>query len=115
MQLISIDLIVAMPILSLTILALVAGLYVIPRSYMGLESAYARKLSLYSDSQLIISSMAASGAGYFSDSKLSSGIAEAYGANALILPMGGMTQCLPYSVCRIVYIKGRPYVLEVKP
>ena len=115
MQLISIDLIVAMPIISLAILVLFAGLYLIPRSYLGLESAYARKLSLYSDSQLIVSSINASNAGYSSDAEISAGIAEAYGANAVISPAVGGVQCLLYSVCRLIYIKGMPYVLEVKP
>ncbi len=114
LQLISIDLLAALPRLALTFAVLFTGLYLVPKSYSESEQISAERLSLYSDSQLIASSIYADNASYASALRISLGIADAYGANATLNLLKSNASCRPYAVCSIICIRSRPYLLKVK-
>lgn len=107
------DLMMAMPIVLIVLFIISAGFYGIRSSYEKSELTYSGQIVLYSDSQLIVLSIYGENAGYPQASEISSRLAEAYGLNASLSLLGNASGCKAYDVCRIVYLKGIPYLLRV--
>ncbi len=112
-QMVSLDLMIALPILSVALL-LAFGYFRTQDAYLAAygkdQNAYLR---LCYDSQAIVLLLYSAQANYTEALSIISGSSGAYGADATLgSPADG---CQDGGVCRIVLIGQKPYLLQVKP
>ncbi len=112
-QLVSLDLILALPIASVAILLLFGSFYGM-RAYLA-AAAYEDQeiLRLYYVSQVMVNVGGQSARNYASAWDSIREVAHEYGTNATLSELGAARNCPVYDVCRIIMTGSIPSFLEV--
>jgi hypothetical protein len=113
LQIISLDLMVALPIASAAILLLFSGFYS-SQSYLTNSAGGSEKLLLlYYDSQLIINLIGTTNPNYTGAMNILENASIVYGINATLSELNQTPVCIGMKVCRIVTVSSKSYILTV--
>ncbi len=114
-MIISLDLMIALPILALTLLLLFSGIYSAESGLGSLAVHQKSILQRYSGSQLIATEIARSHANLSSALSLAGYISRGLDVNASITQSTNVTLCnTGYTICRMLVIQNRSYFLVIK-
>lgn len=112
-QVISMDLIVALPILSVALLALFWNSGSAMEYVDSYATAQSRALSLYYYSQAAVSLFVSSNMTYTGAQDALGQMSHGYGINATLDSLHGGASCMPRDVCRVVVLGAVPYLLVI--
>lgn len=113
-QMISLDLMVALPIISAAILLLFSSFYSSQTYLTESSRSEAELLSLYYDSQFMASVIGTTNANYTSSLNIVGNSSMIYRVNATLSALNQEDMCPVLAVCRIVTVSSVPYMLEVR-
>ena len=114
LQLISLDLMVALPVASAAVVLLFGGFYS-AQSYLASSSrSQAELLSLYYRSQVAVSVLDTSQPDYGQAVAILANLSEEYGMNATLAPLGQTEECSLGEVCRVATFSSKSYILVVR-
>lgn len=114
LQLISFDLMVALPILSAAILLLFGSSYSSMSYLGGYGRSQAEALGLYYKSQLLVTLIETARPDYLQAIGMLSNASSPYQVNASLLGLGNYSSCSGLNVCRIVTVGSNAYLLVVR-
>ncbi len=112
-QLVSLDLMLALPIASVAILLLFGSFYGLCSYLTAAANANQESLRLYYLSQVMVSVGVDGARNYTSARNAVEEIARGYGINATLSGLGAARSCPTQDVCRIVMAGTSPSFLEV--
>jgi hypothetical protein len=111
---ISLDMLVALPVLSLAAMLLFSSARGTQSYLLVLGGAYGSRLDAITASQQISQSIDSGTYNYSSASQAASGVAGEYGLAAQLIGLDAVLRCGGFGeICRIVIVSGRAYVLVV--
>lgn len=114
LQLISFDLMVALPIASSAIVLLFGGFYSAQSYIVASSRSQGELIFLYYRSQFAASLLETSQANYTYALGLLANFSETYGLNATLASMNDTGGCSFDDVCRVTTISSKSYLLVVK-
>jgi hypothetical protein len=111
---ISLDMLVALPVLSLAAMFLFSSARGTQSYLLSLGGAYGSRLDAITASQQISQSIDSGTYNYSSASQAASSVAGEYGLAAQVIGLDAVQRCGGFGeICRIVIVSGRAYVLVV--